>query len=87
MKKWMRATAAGLVVVMGTSCTTTYDVNGTPRQAVDPAGAAIGAVALGALAYSIGRNRGQRIERRRDHFNHYPVNHGWGGWGHGRHCR
>ena len=86
----MKATAAVLLGVMTVSCTTTYDANGIPRQSVDPAGAAIGAVALGALAYSIGRNQGQRVERRRyhhNHYNHYPVQQGWGGYGRQPYCR
>ena len=87
MKHWMKATTAALIAVMTASCTTTYDANGIPRQTVDPAGAAIGAVALGALAYSIGRNQGQRAEQRRYHYNHYPVQPAYGGYGHGRYCR
>lgn len=65
MKHGMKMTAVGLLGVMASSCTTSYDSYGNPRQAVDPAGAAIGAVALGVLAYSVGRNRGERAERRR----------------------
>lgn len=80
MKKWMKGTTILLLAALGTSCTTTYDAYGNQRQSVDPAGAAIGAVALGALAYSVGRSRGKRAERRR---NAAFVQPGWGGWGGG----
>lgn len=96
MKQLLQFTAAALIGVMGASCTTSYDSYGNRRQAVDPAGAAIGAVALGALAYSIGKNRGERHERNRRAVRHYN-NTDWGhnvqpGWGHpvyngGRYCR
>jgi fluoride ion exporter CrcB/FEX len=65
MKHWMKLTTVGLLGVMTTSCSTSYDSYGNARQSIDPAGAALGAVALGALAYSIGHNRGERAERRR----------------------
>ena len=67
---------------MVTSCTTTYDSYGNARQSIDPAGAAIGAVALGALAYSVGRQRGERNERRRFNRGFQHVQPGWG-QGHG----
>ena len=47
------------------SCTTSFDSYGNRQQSIDPAGAAIGAVALGAIAYSIGKNSGKRHEHRR----------------------
>lgn len=77
---------------MGASCTTTYDANGVQRQAVDPAGAAIGAVALGVLAYSVGQSRGRRVERSRNNDDRYPVHYGRGGrgqrgWGHAPYYR
>lgn len=87
MKNWVKAIAAGLLGVMMVSCTTTYDANGVARQTVDPAGVAIGAVALGAIAYSVGRSRGERIERRRNHWGYAPVQPHWGGHGYGGHCR
>jgi len=58
MKK-LRILHAGLALVVGvglSSCTTTYDAYGRPVQSVDPAAAAIGAVAIGAAAYAIGNN-------------------------------
>ncbi len=38
------------------SCTTAYDAHGRPVQVVDPAAAAVGALAIGAAAYAIGNN-------------------------------
>lgn len=64
-------TALGLLTVLAASCSTTYDSYGNARQTVDPAGVAVGAVALGVLAYSVGRSSGKRSERRR----HQPVYH------------
>lgn len=89
MKNFMRLMALALVGAMGASCTTTYDSYGNPRQSVDPAGAAIGAVALGAIAYSVGRSSGKRSEHRR-HTRRDYYNHGYGyggGYYGGRYCR
>lgn len=38
------------------NCVTTYDQYGRPVQTVDPVAATIGAVAIGAVAYSAGQN-------------------------------
>lgn len=38
------------------SCTTAYDAHGRPVQVVDPAAAAVGALAIGAAAYAIGNS-------------------------------
>lgn len=88
MKHWMKSTALALLGVMVSSCSTTYDSYGNARQSIDPAGAAVGAVALGALAYSIGKNRGERVERRRQYrrFQHVPPAYGYGHRG-GPYCR
>jgi hypothetical protein len=56
---------AVLLGAMGVSCSTSYDSYGNRQQSVNPAGVAIGAVALGALAYSIGKDDGKRKEHRR----------------------
>lgn len=37
-------------------CQTTYDANGNPRETVDPAAVAVGAVAAGVVGYAIGNN-------------------------------
>jgi len=75
MKNLMRLTASLVIGAMCASCSTSYDSYGSRRQTVDPAGAAIGAVALGALAYSIGKDRGkekeQRRNGRRDYYDYY----------------
>jgi len=82
MKNLMRLPASLLAGVMFASCSTSYDSYGNRRQSVDPAGAAIGAVALGALAYSIGKDRGKRKEHRRhtkyDNYNYGHRGHGYG---------
>jgi len=55
------------------NCTTTYDAAGRPVQSVDPVAATVGAVAIGALAYSAGQNNrhhgyyGGRYHRHRGH--------------------
>ncbi|MDF1713938.1 MAG: hypothetical protein P1U90_17010 [Akkermansiaceae bacterium] len=89
MKKLLKLTAGILVGVMGASCTTSFDSYGNRRQAIDPAGAAIGAVALGALAYSIGKNNGERREHRRHTSGRRYYNNGWEHNVHhgGRYCR
>jgi len=38
------------------NCTTYYDAQGNPVQAVDPAAATVGAVAVGAAAYAVANN-------------------------------
>ena len=83
MKNLMRLTASLLVGVMFSSCSTSYDSYGNRRQSIDPAGAAIGAVALGALAYSIGKDRGKKKEHRR-HTKYDNYNYGHRGHGYGR---
>lgn len=65
MKKLMRLIAVALVGAMGVSCSTSYDSYGNRRQSVSPGGVAVGAVALGALAYSIGKSNGKKKEHRR----------------------
>ncbi len=64
-KNLLRMIGVALVGSMGVSCSTHYDSYGSRRQSVNPAGVAVGAVVLGALAYSIGRNDGKGREHRR----------------------
>lgn len=55
------------------NCSTTYDSYGRPVQSVDPVAVGIGAVALGAIAYSAGKNnRNHRYYNNgyRGHYNH-----------------
>ena len=78
MTKLLKVTTVALLGAFGTSCTTSYDAYGNTRQSVDPAGVAIGAVALGAIAYSVGKNRGENVQRRRNvNYNNQFYNQGW----------
>lgn len=74
-------TFAGVVLLASlgfSSCTTSYDAYGRPIQTVDPAAAAIGAVAIGAAGYAIGQNNRNDYNR---HNGHHHNNH------HGHHRR
>jgi len=96
MKRLTKLSAVVLLGTMGVSCTTSFDSYGNRRQSIDPASAAIGAVALGVIAYSVGKNRGERRERRehrRHTSNHHYYDQQWD-QGHqrgyqngGRYCR
>lgn len=69
---------AGAIATMGVSCTTSYDQYGRAQPAVTPGGALLGAAAIGAIAYSVGKDRGK-------HKAHHSSSHGYshGGYGHG----
>ena len=45
------------------NCTTYYDAQGTPVQAVDPVAATAGVVAVGAVAYAVAQNNSKRRGR------------------------
>ncbi|MBK1832062.1 hypothetical protein JIN77_15100 [Verrucomicrobiaceae bacterium R5-34] len=55
------------------NCTTTYDSYGRPVQSVDPVAATVGAVAIGAIAYSAGKNNSSH----HGHHGHYRRGHRW----------
>lgn len=60
--------AALMIPIFATSCTTTYDAYGYPRQSVDPGTAAAGVVAAGLIGYALandndGHHRGHRYHR------------------------
>jgi len=73
MKKLMTLGLAGAIATMGVSCTTSYDQYGRAQPAVSPGGALLGAAALGAIAYSVGKDRGKYKERYK--------NYGYGNYG------
>lgn len=73
MKKLVRLTAVAMAFSLFASCTATYDAYGQPQQSIDPAAAAIGAVALGAIAYSVGKDHGNHHRyHHRPHYGHRP---------------
>lgn len=76
----LKLTVAGIVAALGLSnCTTTYDAYGRPVQSADPAAVAIGALALGATAYAIGKNN-----RPKHRHYHGHRGHDYGHYGHYR---
>ena len=80
---WIKLTMAGIAsAVLLSNCVTSYDQYGRPIQTADPAAVAIGAVALGTIAYSAGKSDGRH---QRGHYR--SRNYGYRG-GHGyRGCR
>jgi hypothetical protein len=83
LKKLIKLIAAVLIGAMGVSCSTSYDSYGNRRQSVSPGGVAVGAVALGVLAYSIGKNKGKQKEHRRHtrgYDDHRSSHSGHGGY-------
>jgi len=67
------------------NCTTTYDSYGRPVQSVDPVAAAVGAVALGAVAYSVGKNNRHKSYYTPSHYRHRGHSYHRGHHGHRRH--
>ncbi|QTN30975.1 hypothetical protein HZ994_01070 [Akkermansiaceae bacterium] len=57
MKKTVTMLLAAAIAFAGTSCTTTYDAYGNPRQSVDPGTAVAGAAAVGVLGYALAKDR------------------------------
>lgn len=75
---FIHAIAAVLIAATTTSCYTTYDAYGRPVQSVDPGAAAAGALAAGAIGYSLGRHDDHdryyyRPYRYRHHYYHSPY--------------
>ena len=65
-KSWEKAsvklTAAGILsALLFSNCVPTYNSRGQVVHTVDPAAAVIGAVAIGAIAYSVGNNNNRDI--------------------------
>ncbi len=67
----VRLTALLACVTLSTSCTTTYDAYGQPRQSVDPGAALIGVAAAGLVGYALAD----------DNHNHRSRNTYYGGGG------
>ncbi|BDS08063.1 hypothetical protein NT6N_31030 [Oceaniferula spumae] len=71
--------AAGAVVaaLMFANCSTTYDSYGRPVQSVDPVAATAAAVAVGAIAYSAGKNNRNHYHRNyyRGHYRGHHHGH------------
>ena len=94
MKKLLTVGLAGAIASMGVSCTTSYDQYGRAQSAVTPGGALLGAVALGAIAYSAGKDRGKYKERYKNYGcgnyggSRYGSSHGshYGGSSYGGSC-
>ena len=75
MKKQYSIAYGGLALLMAlgiSSCTTTYDAYGRPVQSVDPAAVAVGAVVLGAAAYSAGQHNSYNNNYNRHGGHHRP---------------
>ena len=60
MKTLQRLVLAVLLTASATSCMTAYDAYGRPQQVVDPAAAALGAAAVGVLAYGLASSNHHR---------------------------
>ena len=84
MKKLLTLGLAGAIVSIGVSCTTSYDQYGRASSAVTPGGALLGAAALGAIAYSAGKDRGKYKERHKNYGyrNYGGSRYGRSYWGH-----
>lgn len=46
-----------LLPLLGSSCSTSYDQYGRPRQAVDPGAAVLATAAAGVIGYQVSKNR------------------------------
>lgn len=56
----IRWVAAGLLAVMGASCTTAYDAYGRPQAVVDPGVAVLGVAAAGLAGYALANRNDRR---------------------------
>jgi len=68
MKKLITFLLAPVLAIGMSSCTTAYDAHGRPVQVVDPAAAAVGALAIGAAAYAIGNSNNDHRGRNNRHY-------------------
>ncbi|MCB1210124.1 MAG: hypothetical protein KDK97_12385 [Verrucomicrobiales bacterium] len=67
---FIRWVAAGMLAVMGASCTTAYDAYGRPQSVVDPGVAVLGVAAAGLAGYALA-NRNDHGYRGRS-YSHRP---------------
>jgi|GEM_PF-1557890 len=82
---WIKLTMAAIAsAVLLSNCVTSYDQYGRPIQTADPAAVAIGAVALGAIAYSAGKSDSHQRGHYRSRNYGYRGSHGYHGY---RGCR
>ena len=82
--KAIRYTIITLLCTLACSCVTSYDRYGNPIQTVDPVAATVGAVAIGAVAYSAGQNNSYNNSYNRS-YNRRSCSTGGGGYyGNGR---
>ena len=78
MRKYVTIKYVGVVLLSAlglTSCTTTYDAYGRPVETIDPAAAAVGAIAIGAAGYAIGHNNSHDYNRHRGHHGGHHSGH------------
>jgi len=76
---WVKSVVVAVAsAVMLSSCVTSYDRSGRPIQTVDPVAATVGAVLIGAIAYSAGNDDRDRY-RHHGHRTHRPHRY--------NHCR
>ena len=79
--RFLKIAAIALVTAFATSCTTTYDAYGQPRQSVDPGLALAEVAAAGLVGYAIANNKNDDRRYRKSHsnYNRYPSNNGYYG--------
>jgi len=72
----LKIAALAIFTAFGTSCTTTYDAYGQPRQSVDPGLAIAGVAAAGLIGYAIANNNDndRNYRKSRSNYNRYPRN-------------
>lgn len=63
----LKITALAVATAFGTSCSTTYDAYGQPRQSVDPGLAIAGVAAAGLVGYAIANNKNDNRKYHRNH--------------------
>lgn len=74
----VRLTALLASLALATSCTTTYDAYGSPRQSVDPGVAVAGVAAAGLIGYALANDN-----RRRTSYHGGGGYYGGNGYGYG----